>query len=111
VSGRKVGRPPGLPKSGGRRRGTPNRLTLEVADVLAAIGCNPILGMAQLAMDSDVSAELRFKANAELASYVYPKRKSVDVSVQQSSHVFNVNTSVHTSTEQSDGGNEPENGL
>src|SRR5689334_10116780 len=37
-------------KTGGRRRGTPNRRTGEVAERLAALGCDPIEGMARIAM-------------------------------------------------------------
>lgn len=37
-------------RRGGRQKGTPNQITKDVAARLAAIGCDPIIGMAQLAM-------------------------------------------------------------
>src|SRR3954468_16183547 len=98
-------------KTGGRRRGTPNRRTGEVAERLAALGCDPIEGMAAIAMGDvpcpacdgsgevagsrggpgetceachgrgrePIRAELRAKMLAELAGYVYPKRKAVEL--------------------------------
>jgi hypothetical protein len=44
--------------SGGRQRGSPNKRTLEVIDKLAALRCDPITGMAKLAMDKSKYAEL-----------------------------------------------------
>ena len=59
--------------------GTPNRKTQEVAVLLESLGCNPIEGMAQIAMNEKHSPELRGRMYAELAQYVAPKRKSVEV--------------------------------
>lgn len=67
-------------KTGGRTAGTPNRRTAEVAERLAALGCDPIEGMAALAMDDSNPPELRGRMFAELAQYVAPKRKALDVS-------------------------------
>lgn len=35
------GRAIGLPKTGGRQKGTPNRATAVLKDKLAALGCDP----------------------------------------------------------------------
>jgi hypothetical protein len=67
-------------KTGGRQAGTPNRRTQEVCDQLLALGCDPIEGMARLALDPANSPELRARMYSELAQYVAPKRKSVDLS-------------------------------
>lgn len=74
------GRPKGLPRTGGRQKGTPNKATVEVAAKLAALGCDPIEGMAQVAAHPESSLELRGRMYAELAQYVAPKRKAVEVS-------------------------------
>ena len=63
---------------GGRRAGTPNKRTLDVIERLDALGCDPIEGMARIAMDQGNSPELRGKMFAELAGYVAPKRKAID---------------------------------
>src|SRR5690348_3712213 len=70
----KGGRPPGLPKTGGRKKGTPNKATLAVAEELAAIGCNPIQLLAGIAMNERQETGHRIRALIELCSYVYPKR-------------------------------------
>lgn len=67
-------------KTGGRVKGTPNRETRTVAAILESVGCNPILGMATIAMDSKQSPELRGKMFAVLAEYRYPKLKSLELS-------------------------------
>jgi hypothetical protein len=39
--------------------------------------------MVQIATDPEASLELRGRMNAELAQYVYPKRKAVEVATDQ----------------------------
>lgn len=79
----KGGRPLGQPKTGGRKKGTPNKGTLTVAEKLLALGCDPIEGMARIAMDERNSPETRGRYFSELAQYVYPKRKPVDISIER----------------------------
>lgn len=66
-------------KTGGRAPGTPNRTTAEVRERLESLGCDPIAGMARIAMNPRVKVEVRARIYAELAQYVYPKRKAVEV--------------------------------
>jgi hypothetical protein len=66
-------------KTGGRKAGTPNRKTQEIGELLESLGHNPIEAMVQIATDPEASLELRGRMNAELAQYVYPKRKAVEV--------------------------------
>jgi hypothetical protein len=61
---------------GGRKAGTPNRKTCEIGELLESLKHNPIEAMVQIATDPEASLELRGRMNAELAQYVYPKRKS-----------------------------------
>ena len=65
-------------KTGGRRKGSANKKTLEVQHKLAALGCDPIAGMAQIAMNRKNSAELRGRMFSELAQYIAPKRKAIE---------------------------------
>ncbi len=67
-------------KTGGRTAGTPNRRTADVIERLHALGCDPIEGMAAIAMDTSNPPELRGRMYAELAGYVAPKRRALDVS-------------------------------
>jgi len=65
-------------KTGGRTAGTPNRKTQEISALLDSLGCDPIEGMARIAMNKEHPPELRGRMYAELAQYVFPKRKAVD---------------------------------
>jgi hypothetical protein len=65
-------------RRGGRKRGSPNKRTLDVIDKLAALDCDPIAGMALIAMDKKNSIEVRARMFVELAQYVAPKRKAVE---------------------------------
>ena len=65
-------------KTGGRARGTPNRRTQEAAQILDELGCNPVRGMAEIAVSESNPIEFRARMFMELAHYVYPKRKAVD---------------------------------
>jgi hypothetical protein len=65
-------------KTGGRTKGTPNKRTQDVTERLAVLGCDPIEGMARIAMDEANTPELRGRMYAELAQYVAPKRRAID---------------------------------
>lgn len=75
-------------KTGGRQRGTPNKRTVEVSDRLAALGCDPLEGMARLAMDDANSPEVRGRMFAELAQYMYPKRRATELSAEDKQQVI-----------------------
>ena len=50
----------------------------EIIRVLKRLGCNPIAGMAMIAMNEDAGLDLRGRMFAELAGYIAPKRKAVE---------------------------------
>jgi hypothetical protein len=80
-------------KTGGRQAGTPNKRTAELLERLEALGCDPIAGMAQLALSAENPPELRGRMFAELAGYIYPKRKAVEMrSDDGPSVIFQINT-------------------
>lgn len=69
------GRPVGLPKTGGRRAGTPNRATLTLREKLAALGCDPAEELVKIAQDSKTPVESKVHIYSNLMPYLYPKRK------------------------------------
>lgn len=73
------GRKPGTPKTGGRQKGSLNKDKAEVAEKLAALGCDPIEGMATIAMDPQSPVDLRGRMFSELAQYVHSKLRAVEV--------------------------------
>lgn len=100
----KGGRPPGYAKTGGRQRGTPNKATRDVAEKLAALGCDPLEGLASLAMDRRNTPELRRQCYNDLMPYAYSKRRPIDVSTEQPT-VMNVITNLDSSPDSD--GNQP----
>jgi integrase len=55
---------------------------------LDELGCDPIEGMAAIAMNTSTTPELKVRCYSELAQYAYPKRKAVDLSVEKSDRVL-----------------------
>ena len=53
-----------------------------VIDRLEALGCDPIEGMARIAMDEEADLSLRTQMYKELAQYVAPKRKAVEMKTE-----------------------------
>jgi|DEB0MinimDraft_6_1074348.scaffolds.fasta_scaffold69906_2 hypothetical protein len=66
---------------GGRQKGTPNKRTLALQERLASMDCDPIEAMVRIAKQAkaDKDWHLVFAVNKELAQYVYPKRKAIEV--------------------------------
>jgi hypothetical protein len=87
-----MSRPKGFPKTGGRVRGTPNKATDALVRKLMKLGCDPIEGLAKIALDPATEVSLKVRCFAELAQYIYPKRKAVDQSPENSELKVTVET-------------------
>jgi hypothetical protein len=72
----------------GRPKGSRKRRTREAEARLARLGCDPLAGMALIAMDEKVEVAIRAKMYAELARYLCPKRKAVEHRGQDGSPRF-----------------------
>lgn len=66
-------------KTGGRIAGTPNKRTLDLQERLEALGVDPVMGLAAIAKDASAPLEIRARVQLELLSYLYPKRRALDV--------------------------------
>lgn len=77
-------------KTGGRSAGTPNKRTQEVVERLQGLDCDPIEGMARIAMDKGTPLELRGRMYAELAQYVACKRKAMEIRTVEDKVVFQI---------------------
>jgi hypothetical protein len=78
------------PANSGRKKGTPNKSTQTVAEILAKLKCDPIEGLAKIAMESEDEA-IRVKCYSELARYRYPQLKAIEHSGPGGSPIqFNV---------------------
>lgn len=64
----------------GRKKGQTCRLAADVRAKLQELGFDPIVGMVTIAQDPDCERAIVVRVAAELAQYVYPKRRSVEIS-------------------------------
>ena len=67
----------GRTKTGGRAKGTPNKKTTELMELLGDY--NPIVRLIEIAKDENTSLDMQVKINLDLLPYIYPKRKSIDM--------------------------------
>lgn len=71
---------PGRAKTGGRKKGTPNRITAEVAELLADKGFNPVLKAIEVFDNPErPGAQLQARIALELLEYIKAKRLRVQV--------------------------------
>ena len=64
---------------GGRPKGSRSYKTKLVEEKLAELNCDPIEGMVHLAQDEATDVGIRARLFSELANYIYPKRKAVEL--------------------------------
>lgn len=76
--------PKGQKKTGGRVKGVPNKATQDVIDKLKELNCDPIEGLARIAQMAMDEADLKTAKDAykELAQYVVPKRKAIEIDME-----------------------------
>lgn len=77
------GRPLGLPKSGGRSKGTRNRATLELREKLTALSCDPVVELVAIARDPKTETGTKASIFSQLMRYTSPIPKPVDDSNQE----------------------------
>lgn len=68
----------GQPKSGGRKKGTPNKNSLTVLDQVAAQGFDVIADVVKCIRLCDDPKD-RGMMGIKLAEFIYPKRKAMEV--------------------------------
>jgi len=71
----------GMPKvsGSGRKKGEPGKLAKDVATRLESMGCDPIAGLARIAMATEKSEPaVSAHCYSKLANKVYPDRKAVE---------------------------------
>jgi hypothetical protein len=86
------GDPPAIPrrqKTGGRRKGTPNKKTVERARVMADLhfsGKDPVTFFAEILRNERAPLDLRFAAAKELAPFMHPKLASIEARTGGKTH-------------------------
>lgn len=71
-------------KTGGRKKGTPNTERKELNEMLTDKypGYHPVMAMADIANNKRNNLSIIFQANKEVAKYICPQLKAVDVKLQ-----------------------------
>ena len=70
-------RPAGIPKTGGRKEGTPNKATAAREAEIKASGATPLDFILGVMRDDSKTVEMRLEAAAKAAPYVHPRLSSV----------------------------------
>jgi len=78
---RRGGRPKGLPKTGGRKKGVQNQMQRDLAELLheSFPGYDPVHAMAAIANDERNDLTIRLQASKEVARYVRPALRSMEI--------------------------------
>lgn len=71
--------PKGTPKSGGRKKGIPNKKSVAVAEAIEASGLTPLEFMIQCMRNGAMPEDFRLDAAKAAAPYVHPKLTSVEL--------------------------------
>ena len=74
------GKPKGLPKTGGRQKGTKNKATKAREEILAKTGLTPLEYMLSVLCDPNQETSVRMDAAKGAAPYVHPKLANVELS-------------------------------
>lgn len=77
-------------KTGGRKLGTPNKINAETAAQLAELGCNPVEGLAKIALNELNPVGIRLRAFDILMEYTKPKLSRVDFRGPDGTPLFSV---------------------
>jgi hypothetical protein len=74
-------------RRGGRQKGTLNKTTKTILDKFEELNCDPLEGMIRIAERAMEEGDLQMAGSMykELAQYVAPKRKAVELSNEQGS--------------------------
>jgi hypothetical protein len=96
----------------GRPRGSRNRDTTFVQERLQELQCEPLEVLVAIANgDSNrlgttetIGASLRLKAATELASFIFPKRRSIEATVEQGNSLLEVLQGIAETSAQGDEG-------
>ena len=68
----------GLPRPAGAGRKKGSSVKASADEICKRLKCDPIAGMASIAMDKKADLGLRARMYAELAKYLHPQRRAVD---------------------------------
>jgi hypothetical protein len=81
-----VSRPKGLPKTGGRQKGTQNKRTRDFHAAVSEAGLTPLEYMLAVLRDKTVDPERRDRMAAAAAPYIHPRLSNVEAKIDVTGH-------------------------
>jgi hypothetical protein len=78
----------GSPKTGGRKKGIPNRETICVQDVCRRFNYDPLEAQIYLAKEESTPVGLKVKINIDLMQYIYPKVKGDEFTPEETRNIM-----------------------
>ena len=79
----------GKEKTGGRKKGTPNKRTAELQEILGDF--NPAEKLMELYNKPTTKDDLKAMICKELMKYIYPQRKAVDTNITGGGFIVEIN--------------------
>jgi hypothetical protein len=79
----------GKEKTGGRKKGTPNKRTAELQEILGEF--NPAEKLMELYNKPTTKDDLKVLICKELMKYIYPQRKAVDTNITGGGFIVEIN--------------------
>lgn len=73
-----MGQKVGHPKHGGRKKGTPNKITQTLDEICMTYKVHPFEEMVKLYADAGWDPHMKLAILKELCQYLYPKRKAIE---------------------------------
>lgn len=70
----------GRKKTGGKVKGCKHKINRDIVALLDSLNCNPLEGLARIAIDEKVEIGVRVSAYRSIARYVHPELKSIELS-------------------------------
>jgi hypothetical protein len=78
----------GNAKTGGRKKGIPNKETICVQDVCRRFGYDPLEAQIHIAKDPATHPSLKVKINIDLMQYIYPKVKGDEFTPEETRNIM-----------------------
>lgn len=76
-------------KAGGRKKGTPNKKTKNLAELIEEnyAGFDPIIELIKLSKSDKASIDLKVSILKDVTQYIYPRRKSIEADITAEANV------------------------
>lgn len=81
-----MGRPKGIVKTGGRKKGVPNKVTALLDEKLLDLKFDPVVELVNCL--SQLRPEQKVNGILKLLDFLYPKRKATEISLDSNNNTF-----------------------